>query len=376
MNEQNYLFFYLNTGGGHLAPAKAVINELSKKNPEINTWLIDGLDHSSKFVRFCIEDGYRFLQSKIPFVYETIYACNKQKIFAQFSANSFSKMVIKNIEQSILLRNPTKIFIFHFFLIKPVLEVIKKHHLNCSVFVVVTDPYTAHPLWFLNRNTNYLVFSELLKNEMIHSYRIHEKNIVVKSFINRAEFGEKVSLFDCDKLKLNIGLNLNQKVILIIGGADGIPGGKRLLEKLVLSAIDTQIIIICGKNRSLQRLANRLAKSCKKLLVFGFVNNVHEFMQVSDVIITKCGASTFTEVLLSGKTPFVVSYLWEQEKGNLDFILSNNLGIYQPNLNKISTEIIKLIQDDIFRVGFEKRIAAMSLKNGLFDVVEWIVKCK
>ena len=39
------------------------------------------------------------------------------------------------------------------------------------------------------------------------------------------------------------------------------------------------------------------------LKVFGYVDFIHSLINISDVVITKCGASTFMEILMMGKVP-------------------------------------------------------------------------
>ena len=48
------------------------------------------------------------------------------------------------------------------------------------------------------------------------------------------------------KLKLNF--KADKKVILILGGGDGIPKGKRILRELLRVNMNAQLAIVCGKN--------------------------------------------------------------------------------------------------------------------------------
>ena len=46
-----YLFLYLKTGGGHLAPAKAVAEKIKmKRRVDVEFLLVDGLSESNVFV--------------------------------------------------------------------------------------------------------------------------------------------------------------------------------------------------------------------------------------------------------------------------------------------------------------------------------------
>ncbi|MCK9410432.1 MAG: hypothetical protein M0R68_14990, partial [Bacteroidetes bacterium] len=57
-SKQKYLFLYLRTGGGHLAPARSVAKYLSEQHgEEITPVLIDGLAQAKSIARYVIEDG-------------------------------------------------------------------------------------------------------------------------------------------------------------------------------------------------------------------------------------------------------------------------------------------------------------------------------
>jgi len=151
--QSKYLFFYLNTGGGHLAPAKAVAEKIrSKGKKEVEILLADGLTGSKPFVRTIIENGYKSAINKAVWTYELLYAVHKIKIVAKFTAFLVSYFIKPAAEKQILLIKPEKIVVFHFFLIKPVTEIIEKHNLKIPVVIVVTDPFIAHPIWFLKKN--------------------------------------------------------------------------------------------------------------------------------------------------------------------------------------------------------------------------------
>lgn len=53
-----------------------------------------------------------------------------------------------------------------------------------------------------------------------------------------------------------------------------------------------QVVVICGRNDALRRKLSSGAfnKGATKVHAFGFVKNMHEFMNASDAIITKAGA--------------------------------------------------------------------------------------
>jgi UDP-N-acetylglucosamine:LPS N-acetylglucosamine transferase len=373
-NKRKYLLFYLKTGGGHFAPASSLSNYLKRQHAsEVSPVLIDGFERTNRIVKNLIEEGYRHLQSKAKWMYEVLYAFNKIPLFARISCFIVSKSSVKFIKDRITEENPEKIVILHFFLIEPVYEAVRKLKLSIPVYTLVTDPFTAHPMWFLRKDQQFIVFSEKLKKSMTH--KIPADRIYVFPFILDEKFSQPVPASAIRGLKIEMGFEPERKIILILGGGDGIPQGRLILEKILASKPDAEIAVVCGKNRSFYNAAVRLKEKNPGLSVkvYEFISFVYELLNISDMVITKCGASTMMEILILNKVPVVNNYLWEQEKGNIEFIRDNGLGIYEKNISQIPGVVKRLIEDDEFYGRFRKNIASMDIKNGVADVAEFLI---
>jgi processive 1,2-diacylglycerol beta-glucosyltransferase/1,2-diacylglycerol 3-beta-galactosyltransferase len=374
--KQKYMFFYLRTGGGHLAPAKAVANYLEKYYPnETSVVLVDGLKEAPEYSRFILEDGYRILQNNAKWSFEFLYAVNKFPLFAQSNSALVSGRVVPYIQKQILSELPDKIVIFHFFLIKPVYSILKKHKLNIPVITVVTDPYSAHPVWFLNKKQKMVVFSNKVK-EFALSQKIKPQNIQVFQFLLDEKFSNPINSNLVPSLKEKYNIDKKLKTVLIVGGGDGIPRGSIILTKLIEAKINANIIIVCGKNEKLFKFATKLKikQNIENLHVYGYVDFIYDLLNISDVVISKCGASTFMEILLSKKIPVITDYIWEQEKGNVDYLVENNMGIFEKKLKKLPEIINRLITDENYYNSFIKNINAAGIKNGLKDFAEYLLK--
>ena len=371
---EKYLFFYLKTGGGHIAPAKAVAEKLkSKSNDTVDIELIDGLEQSASFVKSIIEDGYKNSINKAAWVYEFLYALHKIPLVARFTAMLVALFVKPFIEKQILETNPKKIVVFHFFLIKPIFEVIKKHGLSTKVITVVTDPFTAHPIWFLQKGQKFIVFSDSLKQKCMER-GIAEEQLQVFPFVLDAKFSKKVTDFEKLQIRMNLGYEFNSKIILIMGGGEGMPRGKQILENIIARNMDAEIAIVCGKNKKLYAQAMKLKTrmGINNLKVYGFVDFVHSIISISDVVITKCGASTFMEILLMEKVPVINNYIWEQEKGNMEFVCNSKMGILERKINRLPDVLHKLITDNDFYNTLHGNIKKATLQNGVDPVSDYI----
>jgi processive 1,2-diacylglycerol beta-glucosyltransferase len=93
-----------------------------------------------------------------------------------------------------------------------------------------------------------------------------------------------------------------------------------ILAELDKATGDFQTLVVCGRNDGLRReLSGQDRKHPTHVL--GFASNMHELMAVADLIITKPGGLTSSEVLAMGKPLLIVDPIPGQEAANSDFLL-------------------------------------------------------
>jgi processive 1,2-diacylglycerol beta-glucosyltransferase/1,2-diacylglycerol 3-beta-galactosyltransferase len=373
--QRNLLFLYLKTGGGHLSPAKALAEVIDNNyGDNFKPELVDGLAGAIKPAQWLIEDGYRASINYAKWIFEALYFFNKFDLVAQLSLKLFAPVAQKIIADKINSSNPAGIVIFHYFLIQPVFEVLKQMNRSIPVKVVVTDPFTAHPIWFLDKRPEFIVFSRQLKEQMLKNGFVPDKvkyfpQIVSTRFERLPDNYRKTQLMD------SFGLSSSRKTVLIFGGGDGMKKGLPVFKRLLKSNVQHNIIMICGRNSLMQQMAQRLADASGKtgIKVFGFVYNVNELLALADVVVSKCGASAVAEIIITAKIPVIVDYIWEQEKGNLDFILDNQLGFYEPDAEKAVARINELITNPDKLEKYRRNIQSLKYENGVYRIAKFLV---
>jgi hypothetical protein len=82
------------------------------------------------------------------------------------------------------------------------------------------------------------------------------------------------------------------------------------------------------------------------------------------------------EVLLMGKVPVINNYIWEQEKGNMEFVCQSNMGILEKNIDKVPDVLNKLIKDNELYNFISNNIKRASIKNGVVPVSQYILDYK
>lgn len=370
--KQKFLFFFLNTGGGHLSTAKAIINYYETYyDDKVNCELIDGFSRS-KFLRLLIVKGYLKLQFRAIWIYEALYFFHKFNIIAKITTYIIKALVTNWLKSVIINERPDKIIIVHFFLTTAINRICKDLGLNIPIIQIVTDPYTPPPIWFLEERINYVVFSSQARDIAV-SNGIDSKNIEVFSTIINLKYLTRLLPDEILTLKKEYGYSTNKKNVLIIGGGDGLPGTMRILDSINSSIENIEISIVCGKNYKLYNQILKKSKDnvCNKVFAYEFVDFVYELINMSDIVITKGGPSILAEILSCGKIPIITTYLWEQEKGNVNFILSNKLGIYE----KVTPKIILFLKSYLLVTGqssMDENLKRFNMPSGLINVANYI----
>jgi processive 1,2-diacylglycerol beta-glucosyltransferase/1,2-diacylglycerol 3-beta-galactosyltransferase len=189
------------------------------------------------------------------------------------------------------------------------------------------------------------------------------------------KFSHSISNEEIPSIKAKLGYMPDKKMILILGGGDGIPKGEKILNEILKSSLNAEIGIVCGKNEVLQNGAENLKKKydAEYLKIYGYVDFIYNLINISDVVITKCGASTIMEILNLKKVPVVNDYIWEQELGNVDYLIEKKLGIFEPRIKRLPVVVKNLLEDEKLYSSYKENISKEKIYNGVAKVAEYII---
>ncbi len=378
MNEKKkYLFVFLKTGGGHLAPARAISNYMNKHFPDIaDPILIYGFEKTPRWIRYIIEDGYGILQYTSRWFFELLYLLHKIEPIPRITSFLVGSFMKQYLEEVIMKEKPDKIVILHFFCINPILNILKKHNISIPVEILITDPFTPHPMWFLEKKQNLIVFSRELESKVNKKKTGH--SVKRFSFPIDEKYSKTLSTDEVIEVKKRLGYDPAKKLVLMLGGGDGVPKGERLLRRLLEEKFEHEIGLVCGNNTVLRQGAENQKKkyNAANLKIYGYVDFIYDLLNIADSVITKCGASTIMEILNLKKVPVVIDYIWEQEQGNVDYIKNRKLGIYEPRVRKLPMLIKNLLEDDELRLSYQKNIEKENITNGVKEVAEYLTVFK
>lgn len=167
--------------------------------------------------------------------------------------------------------------------------------------------------------------------------------------------------------KLN--LKSNKKIILVLGGSQG-------ADKLNKSITDSIDFFIKNDLQVILQTGTRYYETYKKfknknLIIVPFVDKIEELYSISDLIVSRSGASIISELCIVGKPVIFVpspNVVDDHQTKNARSIYDNGACefINEDELDfKLTPIINKLIVSDIYRINLSEKIKAISKKNAV-----------
>lgn len=222
---------------------------------------------------------------------------------------------------------------------------------RASTVTVMTD-HTDHSYWLYPDTDLYIVGSERVRRSL-NDLGIDDAYISVTGIPIRASFCRK---YNALRLREQYNLSPTLPTILIMGGGHGFISPS-LIKMLRSDAIQQrlQFIIICGHNHQLkERLDEQLLSSQAgpesaqhhakhRIIVKGYVKNVHEFMALSDLIITKPGGLTTSEAIAMQLPMLLYRALPGQEQDNVQFLVEAGVAVEAKNEQDLLLQLDTLI---------------------------------
>ena len=134
--------------------------------------------------------------------------------------------------------------------------------------------------------------------------------------------------------------------VLIMGGGLGLGPFKAIAKELDALEANFQIIVVCGKNKSLHEWFLNNRKGFKKpIFSFGYTNHIHKIMDFSDIVITKAGGITVSEALAKGLCIIVTNPIPGQEERNVQHLLKHNAIIKAEDPHQSGSIVNELLSD-------------------------------
>ena len=360
--KRKFMFVYLTTGAGHISTARVMKECILKNEPNAEVVMVNGFDKKNFWGQVILEQGYYVSTNFFHGLYPLAYDLARFRFFQSFMLRFFMPHTVRYLRKIIKKEKPTDIVSFHFALSPCIKQALKSSDSKINLSVMVTDPFTVPNVWFYEKSLQYFVYSEQAK-EIGMNLKVPEKNIHIVPFALNPKYQIPFDKDDITSLKKKHGFDLNKKVLLIVGGGDGIPGAIEIINKCILRKAKFSVAVICGHDLVKKTYLEGLKVLYPKfdLHVYGYINYLDELVKLSDCVVMKAGPATLVEVLSCKKPVIICRYIHNQEKGNMQFAVNNKVGFFIQSPGKIYDKVEELLADEHFDEKMKERFAALNI---------------
>lgn len=310
-------------GDGHLRAAKAIGLQLLLSDPTSKVGVLDYY----KFVNPRLDQAIRwaYLSSVrfIPGIWKKFYTAT-QRIDPESTTQQFLNRVgIESFYQAIR-PYPPKVIVSTYPTAAGVVSTLKRQdRIGALNYVVMTD-YSIHSQWIHKYVDLYFVGGMDMKDALLNR-GVPEERVVVSGIPVDGRFSLPV---EEEAVRKSLGIG-NEPVILFMGGPYmPINEFSQILSDIDHMTVPHATVVVAGREtRRLQVALDYKARAAHPIVVLGYVDNVHELMGVSTLLVSKAGGLTTTEALCRGLPMLIYRPIPGQEDANAAYVVRHKAGV-------------------------------------------------
>jgi processive 1,2-diacylglycerol beta-glucosyltransferase len=346
---KNPLFFLIlscSGGAGHIRAAEALHSTALLTGLPIRTEHHDILDFTSRLFKRFYSGSYIQMVNRAPELWGYLYQQSERKPYERKGLiGQFDQLNYKRYLRTLRELSPDAIICTHFLPYISVSSELHKNIITAPVFAATTD-FDVHQLWIDSIIERFFVFHKesawQLQSKHVPADKIKVTGIPIMS---EFKFKEKSRT-----VRKKLGFNMNQFTLLVLSGGFGIGRVKEIVEQVAstLNAFPKRkfnLLVVCGKNNSARtELESMCFPKNVDHHIFGFVTNIHELMDASDVLISKAGGLTSSEAMAKSLPMLIIDPIPGQESRNTDLIIEHGAGWKAMNLANLSYKLQNILE--------------------------------
>lgn len=351
--------------GGHIYPALAIINKIKEKEPDSEFLYIGTTDRMEATI--VPEMGYNYVGVEIK-------GLNRHNPFKNISVLKAFLKAIKTAKKEIKKFNPDIVLGVGGYVTLPVLYA--AHSLKIKTFIHEQNSIPGLSNKLLNKKVDAIGVS--LPSSLNH----FDKKKTTYTGNPRSE--EVISVAKVDKKKY--GLSKNKKLVLFVMGSLGSKTVNDMMKEILpkFSKKDYEVLFVTGKNyfEEYENIKN-LPDNVK---LVPYLNDMLGIMKDTDLIISRAGASTISEITALGLPSILIPspYVTHNHQEENAKVLENNgasIIIREKELNaEVLLDKIDLILNDTAKynemVKNNKKLGITDSATRIYKIIKKLVDDK
>jgi len=318
------LFLSAAVGVGHTAAANAVREALVARDPLLETETVDSYAYAASIFARVVADGYIGMVQTVPQLYGYLYGRVERARNVPAARRFVNRYTAANLRAYVERTQPDLVVCTHAFPCGVMSEYKRQFDPQLPVIGIVTD-FVVHPFWIYPNVDAYAVATEDMRAQLV-ARGVPAERILLSGIPVDLRFGHLPD--DRNALRRRLGLPPDRHIVLIMGGGVGIGPLDKMMRALGGVDVPVAAVVIVGRNGRLEkRVVAAAERTPYPLRVFGFVDNVFDYMHASDVLLSKPGGLTSSEALAARLPMVLVRPLPGPEERNTRYLVERKAAV-------------------------------------------------
>lgn len=341
--KEKVLILYASAGHGHEKAARAVMETFQSEYPEIPAKILDTIDLSPSFFGEVYKQTYLIQIKYIPWAWGGFYySFDVPWIywFMKYVRRMMNAPTSQKLVRHILETQPDAILSTHFFSTEVVSRLKERGLYRGKLITLVTD-YMAHYVWTANCVDRYCVALPETASDL-SGRGVSGEKIQVTGIPTGKKFASVISKKEA---RQKLSLETDRFTLLLTSGGVGISSIGQIARDLLNVENPPQVLLVCGTNEKLYKELQPLAATHPGFKVYGFVTNMDELMEASDLVVGKAGGLTITECYLKQKPLILYRSIPGQEEKNAKLAAHCGAAFMTDDHRAVVQKVFQLMRD-------------------------------
>ncbi|MEA4833750.1 MAG: glycosyltransferase [Anaeromusa sp.] len=326
-------------GSGHHQAARAIAAELARRQDNLQITIADFMEDTDSYLAAFMKEAYLKMLELSPNMYDLVYRVSQAPLPGFKAQGLLARVLQGGMAQLVRRHRPDLIIATHPFPCGAAAYLRDSRRLRAPLVGVITD-FAVHRLWVYEHVDAYFVAAPEIKRELsalgVPARRIYASGIPVHPQFT-ANAGGRGILGE-------LSLAADQPLVLLMGGGLGMGGIRQALASMDELKLPLQFVVLAGKNKELQEKLQEETKSLRHAVrVLGYTDRIPELMRAAAMLVTKPGALTVCEALVSETPLLLYEPIPGQEWENAVFLTQRGVALWAKNRQELKDGVTTLL---------------------------------
>jgi processive 1,2-diacylglycerol beta-glucosyltransferase len=355
-------------GAGHLRAAQAVELALRQVDPEAVVKNVDVLELTNAAFRRVYAKAYLDLVNKAPHVLGYFYELMDRPVSSRRTSDRL-RLAAEKLNLRPFLRflksEPWDVIVNTHFLPAELIASLQKQDRLKTPHLTVTTDFETHRLW-VNQPCDHYFSATSEGAAYLRHWGVPAGDITVTGIPIHPVFSQPKDRVECLRRH---GLVGDRPIVVQISGGFGVGPIEEIFRGILAIEVPIEVVVVTGRNETARQQLELIAPPERhRTKILGFTDQIDELMAVADIIVSKPGGLTTSEILARGAAMAVVNPIPGQESRNSDFLLENGAAVKINNLATLAHKLTPLLEDPSRLARLKENSRRIGKPQAAFDI--------